>query len=397
MPGKSSYKVTRLFMSTSKQALFKHQDILNELNYTTPLAQKLSVVHAVLKGEFSFIDRIAVAIYDHKTDLLKTYIHSTPNEKEPPLSHYQAKLGESTSLMEIVRHKRPRVVNNLALFASGRHEHTQRIRSFGYASSYTMPMYHNDAFYGFVFFNSYTKDGFSEAQLPRLDVFGHLISLLIINDQNSIHTLLSSVKVAQSITHFRDIETGNHLERMSRYARLIAVQLADHYDLDDEYIEHLYMFAALHDIGKIAIPDSILHKPGKLNAEERQVMNTHPSKGREIIDSILDNYGLKAFDHTDLLRNIAQFHHEAVNGRGYPAGLHGDDIPLEARIIAVADVFDALVSKRPYKEAWSNGKAISVLQEMASARLDAECVEALISNLDEVQRIQEQFADVTEQ
>ena len=380
-------------MSMAKEAIFTHQDILNELNHSIPLAHKLTVVHAVMKREFNCIDRIAVAIYDAKTDLLKTYVHSTPQD-ESPLNHYQAKLSEATSLLEIVQHKRPRVVNNLALFANGTQEHTRRINAHGFASSYTLPMYHNDAFYGFVFFNSYHRDVFMDDLLPQLDVYGHLISLLIINDQNSIHTLLSSVKAAQCITHFRDIETGNHIERMSRYARLIAVHLAKgDYDLDDEYIEHVYMFAALHDIGKIAIPDRILHKPGKLDADERQVMNTHPSKGREIIDSILDNYGLKAFDHTDILRNIAEFHHEAVNGNGYPAGLRGDDIPLEARIIAVADVFDALVSKRTYKEAWSNGKAITALQEMVNTRLDSDCVAALIQNLDQVERIQRQFAD----
>lgn len=379
-------------MSIAKESIFQHQDILKDLNHSTPLAHKLTVVHAAMKREFSFIDRIAVAVYDHKTDLLKTYVHSTPRD-ESPLNHYQAKLSEAPSLMEIVQHKRPRVVNNLSLFAQGKNEHTRRINAHGFAASYTMPMYHNDAFYGFVFFNSYQDNVFSDALLPQLDVYSHLISLLIINDQNAIHTLLSSVKAAQNITHFRDIETGNHIERMSRYARLIAVQLAGAYELDDEYIEHVYMFAALHDIGKIAIPDRILHKPGRLSAEERQVMNTHPSRGREIIDSILDEYGLKAFDHTDILRNIAQFHHEAVNGSGYPAGLQGDDIPLEARIVAVADVFDALVSKRPYKEAWPNEQAIAVLQEMANSRLDGECVAALVRNREQVERIQAQFKD----
>jgi HD-GYP domain-containing protein (c-di-GMP phosphodiesterase class II) len=379
-------------MSALDQPLFQHRDILQDLNYSIPLAHKLTVVHAVIKTEFSFVDRIAVAVYDHKTDMLKTYVHSTPQD-ESPLNHYQAKLSEASSLADIVKQKQPRVVNNLALFAQGKNEHTQRINAHGFASSYTVPMYHNDAFYGFVFFNSYQNDVFAEELLPQLDVYSHLISLLIINDQNSIHTLLSSVKAAQSITHFRDIETGNHIERMSRYARLIAVHLADEYELDDEYIEHVYMFAALHDIGKIAIPDSILHKPGKLDPEERRVMNTHPSKGREIIDCILDDYGLKAFDHTEILRNIAQFHHEAVNGSGYPAGLQGEDIPLEARIIAVADVFDALVSKRPYKEAWSNEQAIATLQELANSRLDAACVTALIQNREQVEHIQGQFVD----
>jgi HD-GYP domain-containing protein (c-di-GMP phosphodiesterase class II) len=148
----------------------------------------------------------------------------------------------------------------------------------------------------------------------------------------------------------------------------------------------------LHDVGKIAIPDSILHKPGPLNKEERAVMETHSVKGREIIDRILEDAGLQSLQNTDILRNIAQFHHEAINGSGYPNGLVGKDIPLEARIVAVADVFDALSSKRSYKEAWSNEKSFATLQSMANDKLDAECVEALIACRAEVEIIQRQFS-----
>ena len=130
-----------------------------------------------------------------------------------------------------------------------------------------------------------------------------------------------------------------------------------------------------------------------MNSEERAIMKTHVVKGREIIDRILQDAGLHALENTDILRNIAQYHHEAINGTGYPNGLTGKDIPLEARIVAVADVFDALASKRPYKDAWPIEKAFATLRLMAEDTLDAECVEALIASQAEVQEIQRQFAE----
>ena len=111
----------------------------------------------------------------------------------------------------------------------------------------------------------------------------------------------------------------------------------------------------------------------------------------EIIDELLRNFGLENIEYIDMLRNIAEFHHESVNGDGYPTGIKGDEIPIEARIVAVADVFDALTSARPYKTAWSNDKAIQALVAMAGEKLDKVCVEALINNMDTVLIIQKHF------
>ncbi len=220
-----------------------------------------------------------------------------------------------------------------------------------------------------------------------------MISLLVINEQKSVRTLTAAIKTTGHITHIRDPETGSHMDRMSRFSRLIASSLAEKYKLDDDYIEHVFMFSPLHDIGKIGIPDQILLKPGKLTEEETRIMHSHAQKGREIIDELLKNFALDDFGYADILRNIAAFHHEAVNGSGYPEGRKGEQIPLEARIVAVADVFDALTSRRPYKDAWSNDSAFETLQKMAGEKLDAECVSALIENRTQVEKIQQQFKE----
>lgn len=372
--------------------MFDHQDALDALNRNIPISDKLSFLHAFLRKKFDFIDRIAIALHEEKSDTLKTFISSDSNS-EPTLVRYESNLRDSPSLLEIIEKGCPRVVNDLVIFSAGPRLHTRRIQESGFGASYTMPMYSNGNFFGFLFFNSYRKDVFGEQVLHYLDLFGHLLSLTVISELASIRTLLASVKTATDIVHHRDFETGTHLDRMANYSRLIANHVADKYQLSDELIEHIFLFSPLHDIGKIGVTDNILLKPGKLDVAQYEVMKKHTTKGREIIDDILGNFGLGNMAHVDILRNIAQYHHEAVNGSGYPEGLKDCEIPIESRIVAVADVFDALTSHRPYKEAWSNQDAFEYLLKMAGTTFDQDCVEALISQREEIERIQKNFRE----
>lgn len=371
--------------------MYHHRDLLDDLNKPLPLKDKIVSAHHSVQSKFPFVSRIAIALYDPDTRILKTYMDSSGSDK--PLTHYQTSLDNAPSLKQILTKGLPRVVNNLVTFENGTHEHTKRIGRSGYAASYTMPIFHGGEFVGFLFFNSHQSDVFTENVLSVLDIYGHLIALMIVNELATLKVMNAALKTTSGITHFRDPETGSHLDRMSRYSRLIAESLTDQYDLNDAYIEHIFMFSPLHDIGKIAIPDNILLKPGPLNEAERSIMNTHARKGREMIDDIVMNFGFNSINHIDVLRNIAEFHHEAVNGSGYPAGKRYDEIPLEARIVAVADVFDALTSHRPYKEAWSNEKAFAMLKQLAGEKLDIDCVNALIQNRQKVEAIQKQFKE----
>ena len=357
-----------------------------------PLEAKLAAIHRALRAELDFIDRIAVAAYDPASDLLKTFLAS-PREGNA-LVRYEARLADSPSLAEMARNHRPRVVNDLDVFGARRH-HSRVIAADGHRSSYTTPILAEGTFWGLVFFDSRTAGAFTEPALQRLDAYAHLIAALVLTDRLAVRVLAAAVKTAHDMVHYRDPETGAHLQRMARYARLIAQQLARSgaAALDDAAIERIFEFAPLHDIGKIALPDRILLKPARLTPAERTEMHQHTVRGAEMIDAIARNFGLEQLADLDLLRHIAAWHHEAMDGSGYPDGLRDGDIPLEARIVAVADVFDALTSERPYKRAWSNAEAFAWLRRLAHAKLDAQCVEALAANAPKVADIQTRFRD----
>lgn len=371
----------------------QHTDPWQGLNGIDSVAAKLRFMHEVMAEHMPHISRIAVALHDSDTDYLRTFVYSS--KEESPLTHYQAKLADCQSLADIAATGNPRVVNDLKIFNrfGDEHQHTQAIYDAGLRSSYTLPMLWDGHFFGFVFFNGDEEDVFSERVLTELDVIAHMITLLVFNERTNVRVLLATIKSALDLTHSRDPETGGHLERMSRYSQLIAQTIADSHGLDDQYIEHILLFSPLHDLGKLVIPDCILLKKGPLDESEVAVMRTHSEEGRKLIDKLLLNYGLSGVTHVDVLRNIALHHHEAWDGSGYPDRLVGQSIPLEARIVAVADVFDALTSRRPYKEAWSNSAAFAKLREMAGVQLDSECVDALVNSAERIEEIQRLFKE----
>jgi HD-GYP domain-containing protein (c-di-GMP phosphodiesterase class II) len=353
---------------------------------------QLRTIHDNLKAELPEIGRIAVAIYDTHTDQLKTFVHST--DGVTPFSHYEAKLQAVPSLAELARTHAERVVSDLQQVPGADSGHNRMLLESGYRSSYTVPFYDRGDLYGFLFFDSQRENYFSATVVRHLSVYAHLISLMIIHALAPAGVLRSVVDMAREISHFRDEETGAHLDRMARYSRLIAKTLADQDpadEIDDEFVEFVFLFAPLHDVGKIAIPDHILLKPGRLTREEFDIMKTHVAKGVAIVDRIAQNFGVGPAQHVDLMRNIVRFHHESFDGSGYLEHRRGEDIPLEARVVTVADVFDALTTTRPYKPAWSNDDAFALLEDRAGRAFDPACVAALTRCREAVETIQRRF------
>lgn len=371
----------------------QHRDLLNELNRKTSVSEKVAFLHRVVRETCPYIHRIGVAVYDRDTDMLKTFLHSTDGDN--PLPNYVFKLREAASLYQICLSGKPRIINDLAAVTSQRN-HSQRLAAHGFRSSYTIPTYHNGSLMGFVFFNSRDTGVFQESALAYLDMIARLISLLVSVELQQVQTLYGALRTATSFSGQKDPETGAHLERMARFSRLIAHALAPRLGLRDEFVEAIFWFSPMHDIGKIAIPDRILCKPGKLSTDEFDIMKTHASRGRELINTMLGNFNLDKAGTAAMIGNIAEFHHENLDGSGYPRGLKGDEIPTEARIVAVADVFDALTTERCYKPAWSNQDAFQALREMSGWKLDPIMVDALIANEAGVVEIQALFRDEPE-
>ena len=164
-------------------------------------------------------------------------------------------------------------------------------------------------------------------------------------------------------------------------------------ELTDEFISDVVYSAPLHDVGKINVPDAILNKPGKLSDEEFDKMKTHTTVGGDIIDRVIDTVPESGTGYLQEARRLALYHHEKWNGAGYPTGLSGEDIPLSARIMAVADVFDALVSTRSYKKGFPFEKAMDIIRESSGTHFDPDIVQAFLNAEDEVRKVAEEFDD----
>ncbi len=180
------------------------------------------------------------------------------------------------------------------------------------------------------------------------------------------------------LADYRDTDTGEHLDRIGYYARVIAKHIQPaHPIITNEWIDRLVLASSLHDIGKVGIPDAVLLKPGRLTDEERTVMEKHTLIGGETLLSIRSKFGADEF--IDMGIEIALQHHEKWNGSGYPFGIRDEKISLAARIVAIADVYDALTSERVYKDAMSHEKASSIISEGNGSHFDPEIVEAFVA------------------
>lgn len=195
-------------------------------------------------------------------------------------------------------------------------------------------------------------------------------------------TRLQIIQRLGRAAEYKDNETGMHVMRMSHYSRIIAKG----YGFSEIEAENLFNAAPMHDIGKIGIPDSIMLKPGKLTKEEFAVMQQHPEIGAEIL-------GESDSDLIELAKVVSLTHHEKWDGSGYPRGLKGQNIPIEGRIVALADVFDALTSVRPYKDAWPLDKTLAFIDEQTGKHFDPEVVTVFNSKLDELLVVKERWKD----
>jgi PAS domain S-box-containing protein len=207
------------------------------------------------------------------------------------------------------------------------------------------------------------------------------------------NTRTAAILGLAKLAEYRDTDTGYHLERIREYSRLLAMEYANipqyrNYVTSD-YIEDVYQSCILHDIGKVGIPDSILLKPGRLTADEYDIIKMHVIYGGDALKAVESQISGQSF--LTLGKEIAYFHHERWDGNGYPYGLKGDKIPLSTRFVALADVYDALTSKRCYKDAFSHAKARKIIVDGRGSQFDPEVVDAFLAQEKEFDRVRQTY------
>lgn len=201
------------------------------------------------------------------------------------------------------------------------------------------------------------------------------------------------IMVLADMVERRDQSTGDHVHKTASYTTIIIDEMVKkgYYKdiLTEEYVQNTISAAPLHDIGKIAIPDAVLNKPGKLTDEEFEKMKTHTVVGGEVISKIMDRMKGAEVTYLPIARDVALYHHEKWNGKGYPKGLKGEEIPLCARIMAVADVFDALTSERSYKKPFPFDKAVDIIKEGVGEHFDPLVVDAFLNAIEDIKMVLE--------
>lgn len=241
-------------------------------------------------------------------------------------------------------------------------------------------------------------ESFTERHREMLDSIASSTAVAVHNElrrRERDHAQHATILAMARLSEQRDNETGHHLERVSSYCKLVAEGLRE--DglftdvIDETWIQDLVRSAPLHDIGKVGIPDSILLKPGKLTPEEWVIMKTHTVIGGATLDSVIQQERSQGFLHMG--RDIALGHHERWDGSGYPAGLEGDAIPLVARIVALADVYDALTTVRPYKAAWTHHEGLAWIIEGRGTHFDPRIVDAFVRREALADEIRSRLAD----
>lgn len=327
------------------------------------------------------IERIGIAFVDYsKEKIVAEYgVLKAGQVKLGP--GYQVDFAE-TSLTNFFESKTGLIDNDLLETYKRRNRSgaLSHILGEGLKSNMTIPLVSGNTVYGLLFFSSKQKDFFTDDHLRVVNKMAYEISGFL-NRAYLTKVILSKITASFAVlVDKKDNETGGHIIRMVSYSVIIAKSLmkmaVEDYAVDKEMILNIERNAAIHDIGKVGIPDAILKKPGKLTPDEWEIMKTHAEIGGDIFKDIRTDMSMFDHDFYAVAEDIARYHHEKFDGSGYPDRLKGKEIPLEARIVALADVFDALTSKRVYKKAFSFEEAIEIIHKDKGTHFDPYVVDA---------------------
>lgn len=372
----------------SYNQLAKRNNLLLRLNEKIYAQQQFDEVFDFIYTSLTpFIpyDRIGIAVMSNDGQSI---------EAVTARSKYEVKLGsgyrqkiENSSLRDVIFNHDVRIINDLDDYYQ---EHpysdsTRLILEEGMKSSISLPLFHEDKAIGVVFFSSVQKFIYTKKHQQFLINIANALSTSLEKSFIFENLMISTVRGFAKIVESKDNITGNHIDRIGHYSEFVAkILVAEYEEVDEKFIKSIKRLSPLHDIGKVGIADSILNKPSKLTVDEMNTMKTHSLDGALILEELLVSIGTKEFE---MAVDIAKYHHEKVNGMGYPFGLSGNDIPLSARIVALTDVFDALTSERPYKKAYSFEETMHIINKDAGMHFDGLIVSTLMNNLEGFERL----------
>ncbi|WP_094546150.1 HD domain-containing phosphohydrolase [Petroclostridium xylanilyticum] len=379
------------------QKLLSMYDLIEKVNSGESFEHTFEYVFEVFK-QFIPYHRIGMALVDEREGRIRAEIARSDSQNIRLINGYSLPLAK-TSLMAVIESGQPRIINDLEKYLE-QHPHSESTRLIieeGMKASLTLPLKVNNTVIGVLFFSSIQKNIYNDSHIVFLKQIANHLALSFEKSILVGDLVLASITAIVKLAESRDNDTGRHIERMRNYSVAIARKLAHNpkYSeiITEKYIREIYNFSPLHDIGKVGIQDSILLKPGRLTPEEFEIMKTHTLIGAEVLEKAqetLKNRN-KLFFNTGI--EIALCHHEKYNGEGYPYGLQGEQIPLSARIVTVADVFDALTSKRPYKNPMTVEQSMEIIIQDRGKSFDPDVVDAFLQGKNEIMKIYQHLSD----
>lgn len=342
------------------------------------------------------VDRVGIAFIDKKKKTIVAEYGVATYEKLALGVGYEVKL-KKTSLNDIVKNKKGIINNDVKkTFEKNKKSNSLKlILKEGIKSNMIIPLILNDEVFGMVFFSSLEKNQFTSKQFDLASKMIYEVTGALNRAYLMKVVLLKMTTTFAELVDKKDIETGDHILRMVKYSKIIAegvrkLDLETH-KIDKKMVLEIERNAAIHDIGKVGIPDKILKKPAKLTNEEFEIMKSHAGIGGEIFKALREELSEFNYSFYEVAEDIARYHHEKYDGTGYPEGLKGTEIPLSARIVALADVFDALTSERVYKRAFSVEETLNIIEESSGKHFDPVVVDAFYNQLDKIKEVYNKY------
>ncbi|MFP4362821.1 MAG: HD domain-containing phosphohydrolase [Spirochaetia bacterium] len=361
---------------------------LLEVPGNTPLEEFLPKLLPIIQEVIS-CNRLGVAFLIRSNRIVaETSSADYPNIKLK--AGFSATKNE-TSLFKLIENQQSRIINDLpAHYEKVRSsEATKLLLEEGIKSSLTLPFSFGSDLYGVFFISSKKLHAFSQHDEKKASWILQHLKTSIFASFILQEMLYTNAKAFADIVEKKDYETGNHISRVSEYSYILSEAVRhNNPQISHKFSRDILKFSALHDIGKVGIPDNILLKPGKLSSEEMSIMQGHVLIGEDIINRLNESHKETiGYEYFKTASDIISGHHEYWDGRGYPNGLCGDAIPLAGRIVAIADVFDALTTPRPYKPAFSLEKTLKILKEESGTHFDPELISLFFENIDDILEI----------